>query len=255
MTRNKSKELFELSSSLGRQALHFDEDRIKEGDVVKWETWPISARVKKDVLSGSYSVGLTENAESSTLRSVIIKELDADAIVLKPDHFGIRHFVGNTWNKACDYVIFTKRNAIKYALFIELKTLLYDNLKDDCVFSFSHDEDKKIAWQFLGANAAIDNIIHNLVRKNLKKHMPSEDCLAEFAKSVLYEYKRRYIVLYKKIVCPSGSTGTASTTNPANEYIEMPNVKSLESPIHAMPVDSGKCYSIGDLFSVACLED
>lgn len=254
MGKAKPSELSLMLSTLRKQVLHFDEDRIEAGDVVKWEQWSIEAHVKKDIISGSYSVDLTENSKNSTLVMVTIKGLDEHAVVLKPDHFAIRHFAANTWNKACDYVIFTKTKFGKYAFFVELKTLLHERLASNNVFLFSHDEDKKIAWQFLGANASIDNVIHNIERSQVQRHEPSAVCLTKLVNSKLYDYKRRYIILYKVINCETSTTGPASLSNQKQERISTPNIKCLEMPIHAMKVKSNHSYNLGDFFSVACLE-
>ena len=130
------------------------------------EVWRILRKPLRSPYDGCGQVELIENdSRTNGITQIYISGLDGNAIVLKPDLFGVKFFKRGTYNKACDYLILTKYNSIYYALFIDLKT--------DVVVGVNENDNKvpyvcagniEKAWQMAGARFLLDSIL-NLARK------------------------------------------------------------------------------------------
>lgn len=238
---------------LTHEVVHFDEkpvrdycqnhaDKIGKADV-EWRLRRLVGRVRQDALKGA-SVTLEENHPNARLTSVTISDVDRDSLLIKPDHFSVRCFANDTYNKACDYILFTKFSGSRYAIFIDLKTSIYENPSGN-VFSYQDDKDKDIVWQMIGADALLDGMLDRLSKKSAKRH----DSVLHYKKDAagidLAVFKRRYLVLYMHV----DQTGNAQPRN-----LQEPNILSLEKGVHVMPVKNNAIVKLGDLFSVGGLE-
>lgn len=242
-----------LERLLSREVVHFDEkpvrdycqnhaDKIGKSEV-DWSMRRLIGRIRKDALNGA-SVELEENHPNARLTSVTITGIDRDSLLIKPDHFSVRCFANDTYNKACDYVLFTKFNGLKYAIFIDLKTSIYEN-PDGNLFSYQDDKDKDIVWQMIGADALLDGMLDKLSKKGAKRHETVMRYKRDAAGIGLAAFKRRYLILYMHV----DQTGNAQPRN-----LQEPNILSLEKGLHVMPVNNNATVTIGDLFSVGGLE-
>lgn len=243
-----------LEQLLAHEVVYFDETPVrdyrqnhldqKSGRYeVGWSAQQLVNRVRQDALNGAL-VNLEENHPNARLTSVTISGIDRDSLVVKPDHFSIRCFTSGTYNKTCDYILFTKFNGLRYAIFIDLKTSIYEYPRGN-VFSYQDDQDKAIVWQMIGADALLDGILDRLSKKGARKH----DSVFHYKKTSgrfeLAGFKRRYLVLYMHV----DQTGNAMPRN-----LQDPNAFSLENEVHVMPVNNGEMVNLGRLFSVGGLE-
>lgn len=242
-----------LERLLTREVFHFDEKPVRDycqshadktGKAeVEWSRRRLIGRVRQNALNGA-SVELEENHPNAHLTSVTISGIDRDSLLVKPDHFSIRCFANDTYNKACDYILFTKFNGARYAIFIDLKTSIYENPSGN-EFSYQDDKDKDIVWQMIGADALLDGMLDRLSKKGAKRHETVLRYKKDAAGIVLAGFKRRYLILYMHV----DQTGNAQPRN-----LQEPNILSLEKVLHAMPVNNNATVPLGDLFSVGGLE-
>ena len=130
------------------------------------------------------SVRLKETPPA-TLNNVQIVGLSSETVVVKPDHFGIRYYKADTYNKACDYLILTKDPSTnkRYAIFIDLKTDIQDSPDAQNVFTTSSDRDASCGMQFCGALALFKSLGYGV------------DVISKC--NALTTYQPRYWVLYK----------------------------------------------------------
>lgn len=108
---------------------------------------------------------MEENAPDAKLQKVYLVDLDPSGLVLKPDNFGVRFFRRGCWNKAVDYLVFTRHNNTNYAIFIDLKSSLNDKPdRSDNLLVVDSGEDAKKESQFFGA-AALFCYLKQIVKK------------------------------------------------------------------------------------------
>jgi len=242
-----------VESLLARDVVHFDERPVREycenhplkvGKVeVDWSVKKIVNAIDRNVIMGC-SVGLSEDHPNARLTSVCISGIDKDSLLVKPDHFSVRYYKEGTYNKSCDYILFTKFNGVRYAIFMDLKTKIYETPNGN-VFSFRNDMDKAIVWQMIGADALADGIIDRISKKGATRHGTVIQYKKNAGWSELAKFKRRYLILYRDEDC---------TGNLMPRHIQEPNIASLEKTVHVMKVADGDTVPLGDMFSVGGLE-
>ena len=101
-----------------------------------------------------------ENPNSRGITDIFITELDSDAVIIRPDLFGIKFFKDDTYNRACDYLILTQHNSLNYAMFIDLKTdvAVEHNAQDNNVKLISKGNVEK-AWQMAGGVFVLESLL------------------------------------------------------------------------------------------------
>lgn len=249
MPRQYLKELDDLSAILAAQGLLFDEDKAKQEGVVKYELHDLRVPVRSDVLDpGNFYAILEEKEQAARLRSVRVDGLDAESLILKPDHFGIGFYRSGSRNRACDFLILTKYNGDKYALFVDLKTVIgeFPIGTDGEILSFNGLYDQKMVWQMIGADATFDGLLDSVVKNGAVQRMTAHDSKRACATSALAEYKRRYLILYMRVDVQAKNM-TKKTQTPI-----CPNDLALESPVHvyrlAVSRDGKSKVSLGCFF-------
>ena len=249
MPRQHLKELDDLSAILAAQGLLFDEDRAKQGEAVKYELHDLRVPVRNDILNpANFFATLEEKEQSARLRSVRVDGLDSESLILKPDHFGIGFYRSGTRNRACDFLILTKYNGDKYALFIDLKTVIGEHPTgtNGEILSFSGLYNQKMVWQMIGADAAFDGLLDSVLKNRAGRRMTAYNSKRICATSALAKYKRRYLILYMRTDIQS-KNATKKTQVPVP-----PNDLALESSVHVyrlMVSPDGKSKaSLGDFF-------
>lgn len=207
--------------------------------------------IKYDYSVEKWTVELTEakhqGIDAALLKKVTLTDLDAEALVLCPDHFAVQHFKGGTWNKACDYLVLTRFGEGKYAFFIELKTSIECEPDNNGALAFGKSAyDASIVWQMLGADALFDGLV-DVVFKGKRVTSPrAKSYKAEMMKCVksdLAQYKRRYVVLFQNIKSLINTTGGGVQST----AFVPPNDACLESSVYVFQVENNECVSIGAL--------
>lgn len=217
---------------------------------LQWDRRPLKVDVNNDRVLGTTSVMLREEDPHALLKSFKITGMDSSSLVVKPDHFSVQHFQASTFNKACDYLLLTKFEGEKYAIFIDLKTDIFEDPdKDSMTFRFNEAKDEEIVWQMIGSDAILDGLADVLSKKLNKVHQSFVANRNQSRKGGLAEFSRRYLILYMK-VNRTGEPDPSPTSPPP-----APNIFSLEKPIHVMKVekDCTGC-DIGGIFANARLE-
>ena len=262
MSRTVLQELDVLDHLLADACFNIDREalRLKKTVMIDAEKdlHKLKADITKDVLSDDYLVELHEDQNlgirASLLDGVTITDLDKETLVLRPDHFSVQHYKAGTLNKACDYLILTSFNGERYALFIDLKTSIGREPNDGKLDFSGSDYDSNMVWQMIGADALLDNLT-GVVSKRLRYQgkltgvrAGSHICeLKKCAKTPLASYKRRYIILYLKVVPHTNATqGGVRTTG-----VKIPYELCLESEVCALQVSNNNKLKIGEL--IACV--
>lgn len=262
MGRTVLQELDELDHILADACYRVDREKLRlEGKVTIDETKDLRklrADITKDILNDCCMVELCEDQNlgimASLLGRVTITDLDKETLILKPDHFAIQHYRAGTLNKACDYLILTCFKNEKYALFIDLKTSIGREPIDGKLDFVGSDYDSSMVWQMIGADALLDNLTGVVYKRmtyqvgnmgaRARSHVSG---LKKCAKNPLATYKRRYIILYLKVVPHTNTTkGGISTTS-----VKPPYDQCLESEVCALQVSNGVKMNFGEL--IACV--
>lgn len=262
MSRTFLKELDSLDHILADACFNIDREALRSNKTImidaEKDLHKLRADITKDILSGDYLVELHENhnfgISASLLDSVTITDLDKETLVLKPDHFSVQHYKAGTLNKACDYLILTSFSRERYALFIDLKTSIGQEPNDGKLNFIGSDYDSNMVWQMMGADALLDNltgVVYKRMRYQGKltgARAGSHICeLKKCAKTQLASYKRRYIILYLKVVPHTNATqGGIRTTG-----VKIPYELCLESEVCALQVSNNKKLKFGEL--IACV--
>lgn len=249
MSRSNLVELDAVDRVVAMQGFYFDEDKVRNGDDVKWGLRDLRAKVLSDVSAGLWYSDLDEHEQTARLKRVRILGIDPESLVLKMDHFGVRHYKPKTWNKACDYLLLTIYNGKKYAIFIDLKTKIYEDPSGDNAqdLTVATDDNKLIAWQMIGADALLDGLIDVVQKRALTSRHTTKSNKRDASISPLAGYARRYVILYLDVDKTMGRVPPTAT-------IQDPNLCSLEKPVHVRKMDCGNDkIDFGSLFS-GCLE-
>lgn len=242
MKRSNLIELSLVESLLNKTCVYFDENKCRAGDAVVYESRKIREEIRVDVMSNKMAVDLKEDEPCARLKHITISDVDEETLVLKPDNFGRQYFRPCTYNKACDYLILTRWNRVRYALFVDLKTKIHEH-PDGGLFRYeSSDKDKEMAWQMIGADNLLDSLIVTAERQKGNKRF-SNGVLADMASSKLMGYRRRYLIFYIGVEPESGSLSSTRTIP-----VQRPLTTLLEKPIHAFDVINNDKMQIGDLF-------
>lgn len=262
MSRAVLQELDVLDHVLADACYRVDREKLRlEGKVTIDEAkdlLKLRANITKDILNDCCMVELCEDQNlgimASLLGRVTIIDLNKETLVLKPDHFAIQHYRAGTLNKACDYLILTCFQNEKYALFIDLKTSIGREPIDGKLDFVGSDYDSSMVWQMIGADALFDNLTWVVYKRmtyqvgdmgtRARLHVSE---LKKYAKTPLANYKRRYIILYLKVIPHTNTTrGGISTTS-----VKPPYDRCLESEVCALQVSNNKKLRFGEL--IACV--
>ena len=201
-------------------------------------------KVEADWAHNTHFVMLNESSEFARLTEIRLCDVDAESLVLKPDRFWIQYFADKTWGKACDYLVLTVHNKVKYAIFIDLKTKIAEQPKSENYeeLTYASDFNKGIVWQMIGADAFLDGMVDVLLKRTLKACADTPANKRRAAAHELAKYRRRYLVLYR-------SVDTQLQSIHSTKVPLAPNVYSLEKPIRTYRVSNSSNISLGALFT------
>lgn len=201
-------------------------------------------QVEDDLVHNTHIVMLNESSEFARLTKIRLCDVDAESLVLKPDNFWIQYFADKTWGKACDYLVLTVHNKVKYAIFIDLKTKIAEQPKSENYDELTYESDfnKGIVWQMIGADAFLDGMVDVLQKRTLKACADTSTNKRLAAGHELAKYRRRYLVLYRSV------DAQLQSIHPTKVSL-VPNAYSLEKPIRTYCVSNGSNISIGALFT------
>ena len=246
--------LDDLSSLLAKYIIDFEEGPIRKEissnglesgtNEIFWEK-SLPALNWGQALRLQGAIQLLETDENASLKDISITNVDSESLLIRPENFSIRHFRDDTYGKACDYILFTRYAQKKYAIFIELKSKIYENPDSNNAFVATKESNRAIVWQMIGADALLDSLVDILSKRKLGCRSTIKGYKAKSSKSPLAEFKRRYIVLYQTV----DGTGVVQPRS-----IIPPNPNALEKPIQALKVHNHETFNIGHLFNAGGLE-
>ena len=241
--------LDDVERLLAKNVFHLDtQEKLVDGMTSKVKSKVLIVKCGLDPLLQQSSVQLVEDDAGAGLNLVTLTNLDPDTLVLKPDHFGVHYFKRKTYNKACDYLVLTKFQGERYAIFIDLKTVVAEDQNlGDSIFRWEEDYDAEIVWQMIGADAIFDGLEDVIAKKALDSQSSPKANKVLSSRGELAKFKRRYIILYGH-VDTSGESVCQSTS------FQQPNINILEKPVHVLQVPNNKTVALGSLFSVGSLE-
>ena len=243
-------ELSALKNILSDEIFFFPADDAYEvGKQYCCEKRKLYIPIQTDVTSGSSYAILDELDPIAKLKKVNLKGIDkTKTLILKADHFTLGYFRAETWCKACDFLVLTEHNQKKYALFIDLKTNIEDDVGNNCELKCDKsDFNAKIIWQMLGADALFDGLIDIVSKADSTVMCDAKTNKKRSANSVLASYKRRYIILYLRVMPVNTRTSGCIVRTGT---LRRPNINSLESDVIALDVLKDDCtVDVGDLFS------
>lgn len=246
-----ARELSALKSILSDEIYFFPADGTYEvGKEYRCEKRKLNVSIKTDVTFGNDYAVLEELDPIARLKTINLKGIDrTKTLVVKADHFTLGYFKAETWCKACDFLVLTEHNKKKYALFIDLKTNIEDDLGCNSELKCDKsDFNAKILWQMVGADALLDGLIDVVSKKDSSVMRDTVANKKQSANSVLASYRRRYVIFYLNVRPINTLTGGSIARTGT---LRRPNLNSLETDVLAFDVAKDGCtIAVGDLFSL-----
>jgi len=177
---------------------------------------------------------LQEGGDDATLRNVPLDGVSASGIVLKPDSFCITFFKSKLGlNKACDYLVLTEHKNTKYAIFIELKSSIYNDPDTKGNLRLLENKDILTACQLNSTSALFDYLC--AVEKRVNKT------------TSLFGYSRHFAVLYDEVLRGTHKPIPTMTGKSATKSLDPTTFSHKE--IKAIKAENNKRISIESLLS------
>ena len=172
--------------------------------------------------------------EGAMLNKVTLTGISPNALVLKPENFGVRFYRKNFLNKSCDYLILDHDvHGTPHAVFIDLKTDIYDHPDGNNVFRANCERDAECGLQFCGADALF-KLLMSVVEVYYKT-------------ATLSQYQRHYWILYKNALAGSTLTSDVDLTADISEVVRDFRKSKLRDRIYALKTQNNASIKLEDL--------